>query len=53
MTAGEARVSIVIPARNEGEQIRTVLDRIQEGKDEEAAADKDEPKPHNEDASYG
>ena len=27
MTA-ETRVSIVIPARNEGEQIRTVLDRI-------------------------
>ena len=28
MTASEARVSIVIPARNEGEHIRTVLDRI-------------------------
>ncbi|HEY6275186.1 MAG TPA: glycosyltransferase family 2 protein [Streptosporangiaceae bacterium] len=28
MTAAEARVSIVIPARNEGEQVRTVLDRI-------------------------
>ena len=28
MTVGETRVSIVIPAYNEGEQIRTVLDRI-------------------------
>jgi dolichol-phosphate mannosyltransferase len=28
VTVGEARVSIIIPARNEGEQIRTVLDRI-------------------------
>ena len=30
MTVSEARVSIVIPARNEGEQIRPVLDRILE-----------------------
>ena len=28
MTVGEARVSVIIPARNEGDDIRTVLDRI-------------------------
>jgi dolichol-phosphate mannosyltransferase len=28
VTTGEARVSIIIPARNEGEYIRTILDRI-------------------------
>jgi glycosyltransferase involved in cell wall biosynthesis len=28
MTPAEARVSVVIPVYNEGEQVRTVLDRV-------------------------